>query len=115
MSRVGIIEPLGIRYGLTMNAWISSASATAMATVMTSSISDFIADPDPSRSSSAYLLLQEADSIRRPVREERLADDPGSRNRPPEATVLRVGAVVAHHVVVAPGNGDGLGEVARAA
>ncbi len=34
---VGIIEPLGIRYGLTTNAWISSASPTATATVTTSS------------------------------------------------------------------------------
>ena len=43
MSRVGTIDGLGIRYGLTMNAWISSASATAIATVITSSISPFIA------------------------------------------------------------------------
>jgi hypothetical protein len=44
MSSVGIIEPLGIRYGLTTNAWIRSASPTATATVTTSSISDFSVD-----------------------------------------------------------------------
>ena len=43
---VGTIEGLGIRYGLTMNAWMSSASATATATVTTSSIRDLIVDFD---------------------------------------------------------------------
>ena len=44
MCSVGSIEPLGIRYGLTTKAWISSASATATATVITSSIRDFMPD-----------------------------------------------------------------------
>ncbi len=44
ISSVGTIDGLGIRYGLTMNAWISSASPTAIATVTTSSISDLSVD-----------------------------------------------------------------------
>src|SRR5207248_1546683 len=44
MWSVGSIEPLGIRYGLTMNAWISRARPTAIATVITSSISDLTVD-----------------------------------------------------------------------
>jgi hypothetical protein len=43
-SRVGTIDGLGIRYGLTMNAWIRSARPTAIAIVTTSSISDFMVD-----------------------------------------------------------------------
>src|SRR6476646_6897664 len=43
-SRVGTIEGLGMRYGLTMNAWIRSARPTAIATVSTSSMMDFIVD-----------------------------------------------------------------------
>src|SRR5690348_605508 len=110
-SSVGTIDGLGIRYGLTMNAWISSASATATATVTTSSISPFTpglparARPPPS--------LEESDPVGRPVGEERLADDPGARNRAPESAVLRIRTVVAHHVVHAAGDRDGLREVAR--
>src|SRR5947209_8321299 len=44
---VGIIEPLGMRYGLTTKAWMSSASATATATVITSSTSDLTGDREP--------------------------------------------------------------------
>src|SRR5437588_10213100 len=44
MCSVGSIDPLGIRYGLTTNAWIRSASPTATATVITSSISDLTVD-----------------------------------------------------------------------
>src|SRR5579859_5350546 len=44
MSSVGTIEGLGIRYGLTMKAWMSSASPTAMATVRISSRTDFSGD-----------------------------------------------------------------------
>jgi hypothetical protein len=44
MWSVGSIDPLGIRYGLTMKAWIRSASPTAIAIVTTSSISDFMVD-----------------------------------------------------------------------
>ena len=44
IASVGSIEPLGILYGLTMNAWIRSASPTAIATVTTSSISDLTVD-----------------------------------------------------------------------
>ena len=44
MSSVGTIEGLGIRYGLTMKAWISSARPTATATVTKSSSTDLAAD-----------------------------------------------------------------------
>src|SRR6185437_12001597 len=80
-SSVGTIDGLGIRYGLTMNAWISSASATATATVTTSSISPFTRDL-PARAwasrPSPVAALEESDAVGRPVGEERLADDPGS-------------------------------------
>src|SRR5947209_4995081 len=102
---VGTIEALGMRKGLTTNAWISSASATAIATVRTSSISPFIARRP---------RLQDPDPVRWPVREHRLADDPLPRDRAPVAAVLRVRAVVAHHVVGPAGDGDRLGERARA-
>ena len=46
---VGTIDGLGIRYGLTMKAWISSASPTAIATVTTSSIRDLTVDFDDRR------------------------------------------------------------------
>ena len=37
MSSVGSIDPDGIWYGLTMNAWIPSARPSARATIRTSS------------------------------------------------------------------------------
>ena len=37
MSSVGSIDPEGIWYGLTMNAWIPSARPSARATIRTSS------------------------------------------------------------------------------
>src|SRR5947209_3627218 len=114
-----------------MNAWIRSASATAAATVMTSSISPFMPDPaapDASRRSTWPLArrrstwplarrrstgsLQEPDPVGWPVGQKRLADDPRARHRPPEAAVLGVRPVVATHVVVAAVNGDRLREVA---
>src|SRR5579871_1650682 len=100
-----------------MNAWMSSASATATATVITSSISPFMPDP-PAYPPARRLAprsppLEESDPVRRPVGQERLPDDPGAGDGPPEPAVLGVRAVVAHHVVVASGNGDRLGEVAR--
>src|SRR5436305_14626496 len=65
--------------------------------------------------SCSTMPSEESDSVRRPVGEERLADDPRLRDRPPEAAVLGVGAIVAHHEVVAARNRDRGGEVARAA
>src|SRR5580704_1231874 len=56
--------------------------------------------------------LEKSDPVGRPVGQERLADDPCSRDRAPEPAVLGIGAVVAHHVVVARRNGDRLREVA---
>ena len=76
MSRVGTIDGLGIRYGLTMNAWISSASATAIATVMTSSINPLIGALGQPATTRPAEPLEESDPIGRPVRQERLADDP---------------------------------------
>ena len=43
-SSVGTIDSLGIRYGLTRNAWMPSASPSATATIMTSSSSELPAD-----------------------------------------------------------------------
>src|SRR6516225_10529244 len=98
-----------------MNAWMSSASATATATVMTSSISPFTPDP-PAHSEdqrSSRRPLEESDPVGRPVGQERLPDDPGAGDGSPEPAVLRVRPVVAHHVVIAAGNGDRLREVAH--
>src|SRR4051794_36011694 len=44
---VGTIDSLGIRYGLTRNAWIARASPRATATIMTSSSSEPEADEAP--------------------------------------------------------------------
>src|SRR5438045_295823 len=44
IASVGTIDGLGIRYGLTTNAWIRRASPTATATVSTSSANDFRPD-----------------------------------------------------------------------
>jgi len=41
---VGSIEPLGMRYGLTMKAWMASARPSATATITTSSTIEFLAD-----------------------------------------------------------------------
>src|SRR5436190_23726744 len=95
-----------------MNAWIRSARPTAIAIVTASSISDFIADfffclDTP-------IELQEAEPVGRPVREERLADDPRLGDGAPEAAVVRCAPVVAHHVVVALRDGDRAREGTRA-
>ncbi len=72
-SSVGTIDGLGIRYGLTMNAWISSASATATATVMTSSIRPFMTDLGaPALGRRMTEPLEESDPVGRPVGENAL-------------------------------------------
>src|SRR5947208_12990669 len=43
-SRVGSIDWLGIRNGFTRNAWIRSARPSAIATIVTSSTSEFFVD-----------------------------------------------------------------------
>src|SRR5205085_2989740 len=58
--------------------------------------------------------LEEADAVRRPVREERDADDPFVWDRAPEAAVVRGTTVVPHHEVVAGRNNDRLPEIAGA-
>src|ERR1700754_1548057 len=52
------------------------------------------------------LVLDGPDALRRPVREERDADDPFVWDRAPEAAVVGLSTVVAHHEVVAGRNGD---------
>src|SRR5579862_1486727 len=100
-----------------MNAWISSASATATATVITSSISPFTPDlparraPVLAPAGTVAPALKQPDPIGWPVGEERLADDPRPRHGTPESAVLRIRAVVAHHVVLPTRNRDRLGEV----
>src|SRR6476646_8062384 len=44
--------------------------------------------------------LEEPDPVGRPVGEEGLADDPAAWDRSPEAAVVTLDAVVAHHEVV---------------
>src|SRR5947209_13382225 len=86
------------------------ASPTAIATVRTSSTIERTPDlalalrrtPTPSESPSP---------VGRPVGEERLTDDPAPLHRPPEAAVLRIRPVVAHHVVVPPRDDDRPGKV----
>src|SRR4051812_4779216 len=51
--RVGTIDSLGMRYGLTRNAWIPSASPSATTTIRTSSSSE--PDADDPRSSKALV------------------------------------------------------------
>src|ERR1035437_1963570 len=58
--------------------------------------------------------LEEADPAGRPVGEERVADYPRARHRSPEPAVVRLSTIVAHHVVLAAGNRDRAGEIARA-
>src|ERR1700735_1298520 len=99
-----------------MKAWMRSASTTAIATVSTSSISPFmLALCSPGATARPIAALHEPDPVRRPVGQKRLADDPRSWDGSPEPAVLGVGPVVAHHVVVAAGDGDRLREVARLA
>src|ERR1700677_676424 len=96
-----------------MNAWIRNARPTATATVTISSITEYsgdfcFLDVRDAISESLLLLLQGADAVGWPVGEERVADHPRAGHRPPESTVERVGAVVAHHVVVALGHRERL-------
>src|SRR6476661_5203259 len=58
---------------------------------------------------------EQADAADRPVRREGAADDPAARDGAPEAAVLRVATVVAHHEVVTRRDGDRRREVAPGA
>src|SRR5579875_1652399 len=97
-----------------------TASRTATPTVIASSTIertvDFVRWAPPramaTGSSRGAGSSQASDPVGRPVGEEGLADDPGPANRAPEAAVLGIRAVVAHHVVHPARNDDGLGEVA---
>src|SRR5450755_1926273 len=44
IDSVGSIEPLGIRYGLTTNAWIPNARPSATTTITTSSTIELVVD-----------------------------------------------------------------------
>src|SRR6202035_71312 len=57
---------------------------------------------------------EDADAIGRPVGGEHLADDPRARDRPPEAAVVGVPAVVAEHEVLTARDRHRVGEVAAA-
>src|SRR6476469_3855059 len=59
--------------------------------------------------------LERADALRRPVRRERLADDPVDGDRAPEAAVVGRAAVVAHAEDVALRDGDRPRQVAALA
>src|ERR1700733_6676960 len=99
IASVGSIDPLGILYGLTMNAWTRKATATATATVATSSTMPLTCTSAPTGA------LENPDAIGGPIGEECAADDPGTRDRAPEPAVVGLAAVVAHHVVIAGRNG----------
>src|SRR3954447_257298 len=60
-------------------------------------------------------LLERADALWRPVGEEGAADDPLLLDGSPDAAVIAVPTVVAHHKKVPGGNRDLLREVARVA
>src|SRR5579875_4047956 len=93
-----------------MNAWLRIAGPTATPIVTTSTTSE----PSAERLcfGGAAIASERPDPAGRPVGEERLADQPRARHRPPVAAVERVAAVVPHHVVVAGRHGDRLPEVA---
>src|ERR1700735_4888157 len=117
---VGSIEPEGIRYGLTTNAWIRNARPTATATVTISSITEYsgdfcFLDVRDAISASLRPVLGGADPVGRPIGEECVADHPRMGHRPPESAVERVGAIVAHHVVIALWHGERLRKPALAA
>src|SRR3954468_4495226 len=56
--------------------------------------------------------LQDADALGRPVGGKGATDDPLARDGTPEAAVVGLATVVAHHEPVVGGNGDRPGEVA---
>src|SRR5947209_4217087 len=58
-------------------------------------------------------FLERPDTARRPVGEERPADDPFLRDRSPVAAIVALPTVVAHHKKAARRNLDGLREVAE--
>src|SRR4051812_2777860 len=72
-----------------------------------------VAVDDLSGTASA-VALEEADAIRGPVRGEGGADDPGTRDGSPEAAVVGLPTVVAHHEPMTGGNLDRHREVAAA-
>ena len=77
-ASVGSIEPLGMRYGLTTNAWTTSAMPSATATTSTSSSSELEPDLPFTRRGSRALRP-------RPVRRPRLREPrPQRRRREPQ-------------------------------
>src|SRR5689334_23739577 len=58
-------------------------------------------------------FLERPDPVRRPVGEERLADDPLLRDGSPVAAVVALPTVVAHHKKVARRNLDGFRQIAE--
>src|SRR5436190_24379334 len=97
-----------------LNAWMSRARPTAIATVTTSSMSDLTVD------FGAFVVdlaigcrLEEAEPAGRPVGEDCPPDAPSLGNRAPEPAVLGVWTIVAHHVVLIGRNPDRAGKVAR--
>src|SRR6476659_6877603 len=66
----------------------------------------------PARAVAGGRTLEEADALGRPVGRERPTDDPFARDRTPEAAVVGLATVVAHHEPVIGGDGDRGCEVA---
>src|SRR5215831_13633156 len=99
-----------------MNAWIRSASPTAIATVSTSSTTDFTADLGAFVVERAIEIrcLEETEPAGWPIGQKCTADDPLPRDRAPVPAVLGIRTIVPHHVVIAGGDGDRGRHVARA-
>src|SRR5829696_1530922 len=81
-----------------------TAPASAGATRSGAAVAAFTSASIPATGAGAG--SEEADALGWPVGGEGAADDPGARNRSPEAAVVGSPTVVAHHEVVVGGNGD---------
>src|SRR3954454_18610472 len=85
-----------------------TGASTARSATARSSCRSARAEATPNAANSGR--LQRADALRRPVGGEGAADDPLLRDRAPEARVVGLAAVVAHHEVHALGDRDRLRE-----
>ena len=103
-------------------AWRAEATTGSAAGSVTTAITVTAAPADRAgrprrgaRAGAAARPLEEADALGRPVGREGAADDPFARDRAPEAAVVGLATVVAHHEPVVGRDGDRGCEVAAAA
>src|SRR5262249_55200419 len=69
----------------------------------------------PTRAAAAWSLLEDPDSVWRPVSREGPADDPVTGDWSPKAAVRTLPTVVAHHEVMVGRDCDGIGQIAGSA